>query len=60
MYEQATVNCKVSAVDAAFENVVVENLQTPAKIVLEKATLRTGDIISMRFDVDDVCRLSNE
>lgn len=60
MYEQATVTCKVAAFDSAFENVVVDNLTTPAKVVLDKAILRTEDIISMHFSVDDVCRLCND
>lgn len=60
MYEHATVTGKVAASDAAFENVVVDNLQTPAKIVLDKAILRTNDIISMHFAVGDISALSNE
>lgn len=60
MYEHSTVTGKVAAFDAAFENVIVDNLQTPAKIVVDKAILRTSDVISMHFVVDDICRLSNE
>lgn len=59
MYEQSTVTCKVAACDSAFENIVVDNLKTPSKMVLDKAILRTEDIISMHFVVD-VCTLSNE
>lgn len=60
MYEQATVSCEIAACDSAFENIMVSNLKTPAKSVLDKAILRSGDIISMHFIVDDICRLSSE
>lgn len=60
MYEQATVSCKIAACDSAFENIIVDNLKTPAKINVDKAILRTDDIISMHFIVEDICKLSNE
>lgn len=60
MYEQAKVACKMVACDSAFNNVLVEGLETPAKIVLDKAVLRTEDIISMQFIVDDTSKLFNQ
>lgn len=60
MYEQAKVSCKMVACDAAFKNVIVENLETPANYVLDKAILRTEDIISMHFVVDDINKFSNQ
>lgn len=50
----------MAACDADFKNVIVENLETPARDVLDKAILRTEDIISMHFVVDDINKLSNE
>lgn len=54
MYDNTKVDGKVLAFDSSFENVIVEDLITPFPTPIQKAVLRTNDIISMRFVVTDV------
>lgn len=60
MYEQATISCKMVASDSTFENIIVTDLMTPANVILDKAIIRTGDIISVHFFVDDNLKLDNQ
>ncbi|KAJ3644668.1 hypothetical protein Zmor_022379 [Zophobas morio] len=52
MYENTNVKCHIKAVDSNFGNVIVENLVTPLPVPINKAILRTNDIISMEFTCD--------
>lgn len=52
MYENTNVKCQIKAFDSNFENIIVENLQTPIPGTINKAILRTSDIISMKFNCD--------
>lgn len=50
MYDNTKVTCTVTAFDADFENVVVQDLITPLPVPIDRAVLRTSDIISMNID----------
>ncbi|XP_044253386.1 uncharacterized protein LOC123004273 isoform X2 [Tribolium madens] len=52
MYENTNVKCRIKAFDSNFENIIVEDLQTPMPIPINKAILRTNDLISMKFNCD--------
>jgi hypothetical protein len=50
MCENTNVKCQIKAFDSNFENIIVENLITPMPVPINKAILRTSDIISMQFN----------
>jgi hypothetical protein len=52
MCENTNVKCQIKAFDSNFENIIVENLITPMPVPINKAILRTSDIISMQFNCD--------
>lgn len=54
MYENTTVTGNVCAFDSNFENIVVENLITPLALSINKAILRTSDIISLHYDDNSI------
>lgn len=50
MSENTTVTCEIKAFDLDFQNVIVENLKTPLPESVDKAILRTNDILTITYE----------
>ncbi|KAJ8916831.1 hypothetical protein NQ315_005838 [Exocentrus adspersus] len=49
MFENTKVVGAIKAIDLNFENVIIEDLKTPAPTSSKTAMLRTSDILTMHF-----------
>lgn len=50
MYENKTINAKIKAFDLDFENIIVEDLKIPQGENIDKAILRTNDILTITYE----------
>lgn len=55
LFDNIEYTCNVKAFNSATDNVVIENLSsTQNSLIPQKVILRTSDIISMAFEVENL------
>ncbi|CAG9856364.1 unnamed protein product [Phyllotreta striolata] len=50
MYENTIVKGDIKAVDLNFDNILIENLETPLPNTLKVAVLRSSDVLSISYE----------